>query len=271
VAPDAGAGKEAVRMRAMLLKTMALALVAAVAVAGFAVAAKPTVTRVGNLVVKANGGVSPKALPKKRMAPVALHLSGQIGTNDGTQPPALRKVIIDFDKHGSINARGLKVCKPGKLQARNTRAAKKACKGTIVGGGKTKVKVALAEQRPFTTSGPLVLFNGGVRGKVTKMYVHAYVNVPAPTAIVTTVRVKKIKQGRYGTRAIATIPKIAGGAGSVTFFKLKVKRKFRFKGKARSYLTARCANRRFYAKAKSFFADGTRASGTVVRGCRQRG
>lgn len=258
-------------MRAKLLWTLTLSLALAVVTAGVAVAAKPTVTRVGNVIVKANGDVTPKALPKKRMAPVTLRLSGQIGTNDGTQPPALRKVIIDFDKHGAVNARGLEVCKPGRLQARNTRAAKKACKGTIVGTGRTKVKVALAEQQPFTTSGPLVLFNGGVRGKKTTMYVHAYVNVPAPTAIVTKVVVRKIKKGRYGTRAIATIPRIAGGAGSVIYFNLKVKRKFRFKGKTRSYLTARCANRRFYAHAKSFFADGTRASGTVVRGCRQRG
>jgi hypothetical protein len=250
---------------------MIIAVALAVAAVGVAAAAKPTVVRVGNVVMKINGGVAPKALPKGRMAPITLHAVGQIGTKDGSQPPALRKVTIDFDKHGTINARGLKVCKPGRLQARNTRDAKKACKGSIVGTGKTKVKVALAEQRPFTTSGPLVLFNGGVRGKKTKIFIHAYVNVPAPTAIVTRVVVKKIKKGRYGTRAIATIPKIANGAGSVTFFKIKVNRKFRFKGEQRSYLAARCGNGRFYAHATSVFDDGTRASGTIVRGCTKRG
>jgi|GEM_PF-5392697 len=37
------------------------------------------------------------------------------------------------------------------------------------------------EQPSFNASGPLVLFNGGVRGGVTTMYIHAYVSVPTPT------------------------------------------------------------------------------------------
>jgi hypothetical protein len=259
-------------MRAKLLLTFGLALcLAASVVGGAALAAKPTVVRVGNLVMKVNGGVSPKALPKGKMAPIALRAAGQVGTTDGAPPPALRKVIIDFDKHGAVNARGLKACKPGKLQARKTGDAKKACKGSLVGTGKTKVMVAFADQKPFTTTGPLLVFNGGVKGGKTRMYIHAYVNVPTPTALVTRVVVKKINKGRYGTRAIATIPRIANGAGKVTFFKLEINRKFRYKGKQRSYLTARCANGRFYAHARSFFDDGTKADGVIVRGCRKRG
>lgn len=258
-------------MRGRLLITLALALALSASAVGAALAAKPTVVRAGNLVMKLNGGVTPKALPKKKLAPVVLRASGQLGTTDGSQPPALKKVTIDFDKQGTVNAKGLPVCRPNKLQSRNTAAAKKACKGSIVGNGKTKVKVAFAEQQPFTASGPLVLFNGGTRGKVTKMLIHAYVNIPAPTAIVTPVVIKKINKGRYGTRAIARIPRIAGGAGSVTFFKVKVKRKFRYRGKTRGYLLARCARGRFFAHATSVFADGTRAAGTIVRGCRSRG
>lgn len=258
-------------MRGRLLITVALTLALAASAVGMAVAAKPTVVRAGNLVLKLNGGVTPKALPKKRLAPIALRASGQLGTADGSQPPALKKVTIDFDKQGTVNAKGLPVCRSGQLQSRSTTAARKACKRAIVGTGKTKVKVAFAEQPPFTASGPLLLFNGGTRGKVTKMLIHAYVSIPAPTAIVTPVVIKRIDKGRYGTRAIARIPKIAGGSGSVTFFKIKVKRKFRYKGRTRSYLLARCAKGRFFAHATSIFADGTRASGTIVRGCNRRG
>lgn len=258
-------------MRRKSLLTLCLALGLAATAVGVASAAKPTVVRVGNVVMKVNGGVTPKALPSGRHAPITLRASGQISTKDGRHPPALRKVIIDFDRHGTVNTRGLKVCKPGRLQARSTRDARRACRGAIVGTGKTKVKVALAEQRPFSTTGPLVLFNGGTRKGKTRMFIHAYVDVPAPTAIVTRVVIKDIKKGRYGTRAIATIPKIANGAGSVTYFRIKVDRKFRLNGKKRSYLTARCGRGRFYAEARSFFDDGTRARGTIVRPCRQRG
>lgn len=251
-------------------------LLAAVAALGLVTAssyavAKPTVVRTGNLVLKIDGGVGPKALPKGKFAPITLRASGRLATNDGSHPPATRKVTIDFDKHGKINAKGLATCRSGQLQSRDTKAAVKACRKAIVGRGQTSVEVEFADSRPFTAKGPLVLFNGGVRGGTTKMYIHAYVNVPAPTAIVTQVKIKKIRKGPYGTRAIATIPKIAGGAGSLTGFDFKIHKKFMRNGQRQSYLLARCANGRFRAHATLQADDGTRMSGTIVRPCNQRG
>jgi hypothetical protein len=263
-------------LNSLALRKFALALAGGVLassllIAGAAGGAKPTVVRAGSLILKLNGGVAPKALPKKKMAPVALRISGNISTVDGSHPPAARTIIADFDKHGQVNAKGLPVCRSGQLQSRNTGAAKKACPKAIVGSGKTTVRVQFPESQPFYASGPLVLFNGGVRGKVTTMYIHAYVSVPAPTAIVTQVKIKPVRKGRFGTRAIATIPKIAGGSGSVTRFAMKIQRNFRYKGKKQGYLLARCANGRFFAKGNVAFADGTRVTGTVIRGCRSKG
>jgi hypothetical protein len=257
------------RRTLQILPATAIAL--AVAVAGQAFAEKATVVQAGNLVLRINGGVSPKKLPKKKMAPIKLNASGNVSTVDGSHPPATRTVTIDFDKHGTINAKGLPVCRSGKLQSRNTSAARKACPKAIVGKGSTTVQVKFPEQRPFTASGPLVLFNGGVRGGVTTMFIHAYVNVPAPTAIVTKVKVKKIKKGPYGTRAIARIPKIAGGAGSLMRFNFSIRRTFKHKGKQQSYLLARCANGRFRAHAVAQMSDGTRISGSILRRCKARG
>ncbi len=256
-------------------KTLALSVVLGLLIGGLTVglatAAKPTVVRAGNVVLKLNGGVTPKALPRNRPAPIALRISGNISTSDRSHPPAAKQVIADFDKHGTVNARGLATCRAGKLQARSTKAAKRACPKAIVGSGKTTVQVTFPEQAPFSSTGPLVLFNGGVRSGVTTIYIHAYVNVPAPTAIVTVVKIKRVSKGRFGTRAIARIPKIAGGYGSVTRFAMAIKRNFRFRGRSRSYLTARCANGRFFAHADVAFAGGLRFGGTVVRACRGRG
>jgi hypothetical protein len=259
------------QMRFKSMRLLApLALLLALVVGGQAFAEKATVVRAGNLVLRINGGVNPKKLPKNKLAPITLSASGSISTVDGSHPPAARKVTIDFDKHGTINARGLPVCKPAKLQSRSSNAARQACPKAIVGKGSTAVEVQFPEQKPFTSSGPLVLFNGGVRGGVTTMYIHAYVDVPAPTAIVTVVKVKKIHKGPYGTRAIATIPRIVGGSGSLTRFNFSIHRNFNFRGKRQSYLLARCANGKFRAHAVTQMSDGTRISGSILRHCRGR-
>ncbi len=254
-------------MRRILLAAAALSAALAIAAASIATAEKPTVVRAGKVVLKINGSVSPRTLPRGRLAPITLHASGTVGTTDGTQPPALKEVTIDFDKHGTVNAKGLPVCRPGKLQATDTQHAKEACKGAIVGTGKTRVRVAFPEQAPFESSGPLVLFNGGVRGGVTTMYIHAYVDVPAPTAIVTRVKISKVHSGRYGTRAVATVPVIAGGSGSVVEFNFAIHRLFKRHGAKQSYLLARCANGHFFAHAVAKYRNGPTMAGNVVRAC----
>jgi hypothetical protein len=258
-------------MRLQLQRAAALTALVALASAGIARAAKPTTVRAGNLILSINGGVTPRKLPRKTLAPIALRVGGAVRTADGSQPPAAKTVTIDFDKHGTVNARGLSSCRSGQLQARTTSAAKAACRRAIIGAGSTAVRVEFAEQAPFVAKGPLVIFNGGVRRGVTTMLIHAYVSVPAPTAIVTTVRVKKAHRGRFGTRAVARIPTIAGGSGSLTHFNLRIKRTFRRRGHRQSYLLARCANGRFFAHGTVAFRDGTRLKGDVVRPCRVRG
>lgn len=253
-----------IRMIAAAALGAGLACAVVVAAAG---ASGPTVVRAGNLVVRLNGGVTPKRLPKRRMAPITLRVSAGIATLDGSQPAATRRVVTEFDRNGRVSARGLASCRRGQLEARTTAGAKRVCRRAIVGSGKTKVRVAFAEQRPFDASGPLVLFNGGVRHGVTTLYIHAYVDVPAPTAIVTPVKIRRIHRGRYGTRAVAAIPKIAGGNGSVTHFGLAIRRSFRFRGQRRSYLSARCATGRFFARAKIAFAGAPQIGGNVIRPC----
>lgn len=258
-------------MRRRLLWTAFLSALLAGCVAGAALAAKPTVVRAGNLVVTLNGGVSPKKLPKHRLAPITLNVSGSVATTDGSQPPAAKQIIIDFDKHGTVNAKGLPVCRAGELEARTTAAAKAHCKTAIVGSGKTTVRVAFPEQKPFTSSGPLVLFNGGVHHNITTLFIHAYVSVPAPTALVTVVRIHKIHQGKYGTRSISTIPVIAGGSGSVTDFNLAIHRTFKRGGKKQSYLVASCATGQLFAHGTVAFTGGTKLEGSVVRPCTPTG
>ncbi|MGA8744278.1 MAG: hypothetical protein WB507_00235 [Solirubrobacterales bacterium] len=260
-------------MRKRLTLIIALGAAIAVSVASVAIAGgeKPTVVEAGNLILTLNGGVSPTTLPKNKFAPITLKVSGGIATKDGSQPPALREAIIDTDKNGTVNAKGLPTCTASKITATDTQNAKKACPKAIVGSGKTSVRVAFPESTPFSASGPLVVFNGGEKGGVTTLYIHAYVAVPAPTAIVTTVKIKKEHRGRFGLRSIATIPPIAGGSGSVTNFELKIGKTFTYKGKKQSYLEAKCASGSFAAEADAIFAGGIEAKGQVIRPCKAKG
>jgi hypothetical protein len=115
-------------MRKRLTLTIALGAMVALAVAGVAHAYKPVVVKAGNLVLTFNGGITPTKLPKNKMAPITLNVSGGIATADGSHPPALKEFVIETDKNGGINAKGLPTCKAGKIEATTTTSAEKACK-----------------------------------------------------------------------------------------------------------------------------------------------
>jgi hypothetical protein len=267
-------------MRKKLLA--ALALSAVLAFGGAAIAnATSTTVRAGNLILTFGSNVSPKKLPKKRFAPIALQIFGKGRTSDGSHPSALRQVVVNIDKNGVVNAKGLPTCRRGQLEARDTKAAKRVCRKAIVGNGKVDVEIAFPEQRPIIAHSPLTLFNGGTKGRKTTLFIHSFITVPVPTAIVTTVTVKRIHRGRFGNHTVARIPVIAGGSGSVLKFNFKIKRIFKYRGRKQSYLRARCRGGKFRARViRALFRNEARTPGvagaTVLKSnlvvpCRSRG
>jgi hypothetical protein len=259
-------------MRKKLFWTLGACAALALAVAAIAAAEKPTTIKAGNLVFTINGSFSPKALPKKEMAPIALSLSGKIGTADGTHPPALKEVVVLTDKNGTNDTRGVPTCTAAKLEAQTTANAEKVCKAAIVGSGTTMVEVEFPEQKPITIQSKLLAFNGGSKGNTTTIFVHAFLTSPVTAAVVTTVKIQKVHMGPYGIKAIAYVPKIAGGAGSPTFFSLTFpKRLYTYKGKKHGYLMAKCATGHFLANGEAIFANGEKLGGKVVRACTPKG
>lgn len=222
---------------------------------------------VGNLCVTDDGGIAPSKLPKRGKAPVTARLNAEIETRDGTHPPPLQTLELEIEKTIAIDAVGLPTCRAAQLKSRNTAAARRACGSAIVGSGSAEVDVEFPEQKPFRSTGPIVLFNGGVRGRTTSLLLHAYVNVPAPTAIVTEATVTRVNRGRFGLYMAAEIPKIAGGSGSVTMFDLRVGRKFTYRGEKKSFLMAGCPTGTWLTKGKALFGDGTRFSITHPFSC----
>jgi len=249
--------------------TLGLLIAIALIVAGSAQTAERG--RAGNIELIGDGAFSPKALPKKEFAPIAFTVWGKIKTLDGTHPPALKTLEIKTDKNGGINVKGLPVCTSGKLQSQPSDKAEAICKTSIIGEGITTASILLKDQEPVPVKSKLLMFNGGERGGVVTLYVHAFITIPVPAAIVTTVKVKKIHEGRYGLLSTATIPKIAAGGGSVTSFDLKVDKQFTYKGKKVSVLTAKCPDGKLQAHATAYFADGTKMSIEAAKPCTPKG
>ncbi len=246
-------------MRKYLVLTMALGALIALTVAGIAAAEKPVTVRAGNLELTVNGGFSPKTLSKTKLTPITFNVSGKLRTIDGTHPPALKEFIAETDKNGTIEVKGLPVCKSSQLQSQDTKHAEDICRSAIIGSGQATAEIAFPEQAPIPAKSKIIAFNGGFSGGTTTLYIHAYLTVPTPAAIVTTVKIKKIRNGRYGLKSVATIPKIAGGSGSVTDFNLSVNKK--------GVLLAKCPDGKLQARGEAKFADGTVAKAEIVRTC----
>jgi hypothetical protein len=261
-------------MRKLLMLSVALCATLALAAVGFASAAGegPVTVQVGNLIVTADGHFTPKALSKKNLEPISLFVSGKVATADGTHPPAAKEIIIEADKNGVVNAKGIPTCSSGQLQSRDTKAAEAACGPAIIGTGKTTVEVEFPEQKPILVNSKLLLINGGTSGGTTTWYVHAYFNAPITGAIVTTVKIKKKANGRYGTYSVASVPKIAGGAGSPISFQLTVAKDVKGAGgKVYHPIESKCTDGKLQAHVEAKFYDGTKAATEVIRGCTPKG
>jgi hypothetical protein len=254
-------------MRKTLLRL--LAGICAVALVG-AVAAEAIVLRVGNIVISGDGGFKPTKLPKRKNAPIKLYGHAKFKTTDGTRPSPLRRLVLEFDKHGAVETRGLPKCSKGRLVATTTKQARRLCPGAIIGKGFGTAVVELPEQRPIKVSSPLTLFNGPRIHGNPSVLGHAHIDYPGPTTYVVPIEIQKIHRGRYGFKTVADFPRIVNDYGSPLYGRLKIGREWKFKGKKLSYANAHCADGRLQAKAEFSFKNGDSVQGTVFKPCKVR-
>jgi hypothetical protein len=252
-------------MRKTLLRTFVA--VVAVGLIGAGIAQAITL-RIGNIVISGDGGFTPTTLPKHENAPIKLYGHAKFDTTDGTRPSPLRRLELEFDKHGAVETRGLPKCTQKKLVATTTAGARRNCRGAIVGTGFGTALIELPEQRGITASSPLTLFNGPrVHGNPSVLG-HAHLDYPAPTTYIVLIEIEKISNGRYGFRTVADFPKIANDYGSPLYGRLKIGKEWKYKGKTLSFANAHCADGRLQAQAEFTFKDGSFVSGTVFKPCK---
>lgn len=209
---------------------------------------------------------SPKAVSRTTPTPIALALSATPRTLDGSHQPALQELTLRFDKSLALDTEGLPACDP-RIQYQAGARAEERCKTALVGRGSMNIETAILEMPPIATSSKMVLWNGGTKAGVTKLYAEAHLTVPTPAALIATIEIRKIQDGRFGTEMKVSIPKIAGGTGSVTSFKAEIYRRFFHRGQPASVATLKCPDGKIQTHADAKFADGTQLGIEVVRPC----
>lgn len=192
----------------------------------------------GPVRVSFDGKIDPSALPRVGTAPVGIVFETKIAAVGGGTPPQLRRISISINRNGHFSSRGLPVCRLREIQPSTTGGALAACSGSLVGEGHFSANVQLPEQSPFPSSGKVLVFNGRLHDKPA-LFAHIYGTQPAPTSNVLPFAIRGT-QGTYGTILEASLPQATGNWGYVTGLRMTLKRRFSYRGKARSFLTAGC-------------------------------
>lgn len=257
---------QAPRGRKMAVAVMAMAVLGCASATAIFAAANATVIQAGNLSIRAEGSISPNALPRNRMVPITLRARGSVATIDGSHVPAARTVELQIDRHFRIESTGLPSCSARRIKAMTPSRAMKACGSALIGRGHATAEVAFPESAPFTARGPLLGFNGPSIHGYPEMLFYIYVAVPAPVAMVVVAKLSK-DSGRYAYKISQTIPRLAGGSGSLTGFEITIGRRWVYRGQQHSYLSAECPDGRFFDQVEAGFADGASLVGTLVNTC----
>jgi hypothetical protein len=210
-----------------------------------------------------DGGMSPTVLSKTKPTPVELEFSGKVKTRDGSRPPALQKLTIDFDTRGTADVRGLPACH---LEGRPYPVEKpaKICEGALIGSGTAEFQVSYPEEVPMLVKSDLQIYNGGLRDGLTTFYISASIPWPIAKQLVAKVKIKKIDKGRYGSEAVISVPTVAGEHGSLVSFNLAIKRRLLVDGKWFSPVTARCPDGKLQAHFSGEFFDYATNEATAV-------
>ena len=238
----------------------------AVVLIGAAVAVAVT-TQIGNLKVSATAEFEPRAFPEHGTLPAEFSSIVRIKSVNGDQPPALKTLIFEFDKHGRINFKGVPTCTMAKLEGTKPAEARKVCAGALLGTGVGKARVEMPDVPAFTLSSPISIFNAPPEGGKPTMIAHAWESVPSPQALLTQFTVEWIHHGRYGYRAQIELPAIAGGDGAATLAEAKFGRTYKHGGRESGYVEAECAGGRLQVYGQLRFAEGSHLQSLLTSPC----
>lgn len=232
--------------------------------------------QLGNMLLSVSAALSPKKLPRERLAPVGVSVGWNISSTDGTEPPKLQTIKLEINSHGILDATGLPVCPYDKIQPASTARALQNCRSSLVGTGNFSAQVGLEGQERYVAKGKMLVFNGLEKGKPV-LYGQLYSDYPFANSFVVVFKIDKRKHGAYGTTLNAKLPANLRDWGNLTEVNMSLSRKYTYKGKRRSFISASCPTPKGInlalfrlAKTSFSFSGGTTLSSTLSETCKSK-
>lgn len=229
----------------------------------------------GDLFVKFSGGIAPTTLPRHEKAPISVRVDGTVRTLSKEHPPALRWISIAINRGGTIDTRGLPVCRRSQIEARSSAQALAACGPALVGEGRYVAGVAFPEQDVFPLSGKVLAFNTRIDGE-RAILAHVYGRNPFPNSRIFVFHIRE-SGGTFGTILTAALPVALNRNGYLKRIVLNLRRTFIRDGRRQSYLSAACGAPSGldigifpFVRVGMTFADGRKLSSTLIRTCKVR-
>jgi len=237
--------------------------------------AQAELSQKGGLFVRFDGGISPKALSRQTLEPIAARIEGTVKVPPGQDPPSLSQIRVALNRGARLDARGLPTCRAGQIATSSSSEALATCGPALIGSGGIVAQTNFPDQSPYLLRGNVTLFNGVERGRPV-ILAHMYQSSPAPITNIVTFEIHR-SGGTFGTVITATLPPSLEHGGYLKSIFLNLQRTYVFHGQKRSYLSAGCsAPAGFsvatfpFAQASMTFDDGRTLSSTLYRSCRVR-
>lgn len=229
----------------------------------------------GNLIVSLNGDMSPHRLPRVGTAGIAVAVRAKLSTSNGQPLPAMRRITIRLGSQGRLDGRGLPVCPAERIRATTRSGSLAACGQSIVGRGYIGASVALPGQAALPFKASLVVFNARTSGGRRVLLGSAHSQSPPISLAIPFILHRRAGTG--GATLSARLPQAAGRWVRIKRFAMTLQRRYRYKGEARSYISAGCPVPKGFtgivfplAQATFEFAGDRSVTAAVVRACTVR-
>lgn len=248
-----------------------LAVVAMAAIAAATAFAGPVVTGKDGNTQSIDSVISPKKLSKSTLTPAALKVTTATTSTtaaNGVPSPAVH-AVLDFDRNAKIFTKGIPTCNPAKLQNASTELALQACGKAKIGSGTASALLPVGAQ-VFPVNPTVTVFNGVPQGGKPVVIVHTYNTTPVQTTLVLVGTVTNYNKEGYGPRLDLQVPLIAGGAGALTGLQAKIDKKYSYKGKKRSFISAKCTSGKLKARGVFTFKDGEQLTALSTQTCKKK-
>lgn len=257
------------RKRSTSMVGLAALLVAAIATS-VAIAGPTVVGKDGNT-QSIDSKIAPKKLSKTTLTPASLRVTTKTTSTtaaNGVPSPAIH-AVVDFDKNARLYTKGIPTCDPAKLQSTSTEVALQLCGKAKIGTGAASALLPVGAQ-VYTVNQTVTAFNGVPQGGKPIVVLHTYGTTPIQTTLVLVGPVTNYNKEGYGPRLDLEIPKIAGGTGALTDFQVKIDKKYFYKGKKRSFVSAKCTSGKLKARGTFTFLDGEQLTAFSTQGCTKK-